>query len=70
MGLVLSRKPGETINIGADITVTVLYVKGDQVKINIEAPRSVVVDRAEIAVRKQAERDALKQLLAQKEVQS
>ena len=52
MALVLTRRPGETLCIGDDITVTVVEVNGKQVKISIEAPREVSVDRAEIRERK------------------
>lgn len=46
--LVLTRKTSESIVIGNDITVTVLEVRGDQVRIGIDAPRSVQVHREEI----------------------
>ncbi|MGA8257265.1 MAG: carbon storage regulator CsrA [Nocardioides sp.] len=46
--LVLSRRIGESVVIGDDITVTVLDVRGDVVRIGIEAPRSVAVNRAEL----------------------
>ena len=46
--LVLSRKPGESIVIGNDIVVTVLEVRGDQIRVCIDAPRSVAVNRKEI----------------------
>ncbi|HEY4531793.1 MAG TPA: carbon storage regulator CsrA [Kurthia sp.] len=46
--LVLSRKVGESIMIGDDIKVKVIAVDGDQVKLGIEAPRSVKVDREEV----------------------
>jgi carbon storage regulator len=47
--LVLSRKPGERIMIGSDITITVLAVKGSSVRIGIEAPDDVRVLRSELA---------------------
>lgn len=47
--LILTRKPGQTINIGDDIKVTVMEVNGMQVKIGIDAPRDVAVVREEIA---------------------
>ena len=46
--LALSRKQGESIMVGSDIEITVLEVKGDQVKIGISAPKSVPVYRKEI----------------------
>ena len=55
--LILTRKDGESLNIGDDVVVTVLEVRGDQVKVGIDAPRDVAVDREEIHYRKQAEID-------------
>jgi len=46
--LVLTRKEGETIHIGSDIVVNVLQLRGNQVKIGIEAPKIVDVHRGEI----------------------
>lgn len=46
--LVLSRKLGESIVIGDDIVLTVVEVRGDQVRLGIDAPRSVSVHRKEI----------------------
>ncbi len=46
--LALSRKQGESIVIGNNIKITVLEVKGDQIKIGIDAPKSVPVYRNEI----------------------
>jgi carbon storage regulator len=46
--LVLSRKQGESVVIGNDILVTVLEVRGDQIRLGIDAPRSVSVHREEI----------------------
>jgi carbon storage regulator len=46
--LVLSRRTGESINIGDDIVVTVLEVRGDVVRVGIDAPRSVRVHREEV----------------------
>ena len=46
--LVLSRRVGESVVIGDDVTLTVLEVRGDVVRIGIDAPRSVKVHRAEL----------------------
>jgi carbon storage regulator len=47
--LVLSRKPGEKLVIGDGVTITVLGVKGRQVRVGIEAPETVCVLRGELA---------------------
>ena len=46
--LILTRRVGETVMIGDDVTVTVLGVKGNQVRIGVNAPRDVAVHREEI----------------------
>lgn len=46
--LVLSRKPGEKIVLGSEITVTVIEIKGNHVRIGIEAPGDVRILRAEL----------------------
>ena len=46
--LILSRKVDEQIKIGNDITVTIIEVRGEQVKIGVEAPKSVKVFREEV----------------------
>lgn len=48
--LVLTRKPKESIVIGDDIEITIVEIRGDQVRIGIEAPRSLAVFRKEIYV--------------------
>ncbi len=50
--LVLTRRTGEAIVIDANIRLTVVSVKGDRIRIGIEAPPSVVVDRQEIHERR------------------
>jgi carbon storage regulator len=52
--LILTRKVGESINIGDDITITILGVSGQQVRIGINAPKDVAVHREEIYQRIQA----------------
>ena len=46
--LILTRRVGETLMIGDDIAVTVLGVKGGQVRVGVNAPRDVIVHREEI----------------------
>ncbi|MDD5036195.1 MAG: carbon storage regulator CsrA [Methylococcaceae bacterium] len=46
--LILTRRVGETLMIGDDVTVTVLGVKGNQVRIGVNAPKDVSVHREEI----------------------
>ena len=55
--LILTRIVGEKIKIGDDISLTVLGVQGNQVRIGIEAPREVSVHREEIYNRIEAEKD-------------
>jgi carbon storage regulator len=50
--LILSRRIDESLVIGTDITVTVLGIKGQQIRLGISAPRDVVIDRAEVHRRK------------------
>ena len=56
--LILTRRPDESIVLGGDVTVTVLEIKGGVVRLGIDAPRDVRVDREEIALRRRAEREA------------
>ncbi|MFS0827629.1 carbon storage regulator CsrA [Pseudomonas phoenicis] len=53
--LILTRKAGETIVINDNIRVTVLQVKGNQIRIGVEAPADVAVHRSEIHERIKAE---------------
>jgi carbon storage regulator len=50
--LILARRPNESLVIGNNITLTVIGIKGNQVRLGISAPRDVVVDRAEVHQRK------------------
>ncbi|WP_299084954.1 carbon storage regulator CsrA [uncultured Paraglaciecola sp.] len=54
--LVLTRRIGETLMIGDDVTVQVLGVKGNQVRMGIVAPNDIAVDREEIYIKKQQEK--------------
>jgi carbon storage regulator len=46
--LVLTRKSGEAINVGDEITVTVLEIKGNQVRLGIQAPLTIAIHRKEL----------------------
>jgi len=56
--LILTRRVGETVMIGSDVTVTVLGVKGNQVRVGVNAPRDVAVHREEIFERIKREQQA------------
>jgi carbon storage regulator len=57
--LILTRRVEETLLIGDNITVTVLGVKGNQVRLGVTAPRDMPVDREEIRERKDADKRAM-----------
>jgi carbon storage regulator len=59
--LVLSRERGETVNIGDEIEVTVIDIRGDKVRLGVSAPRHVAVHRKEVyeAIKRQQQQQEL-----------
>jgi carbon storage regulator len=55
--IILTRRNGETLKIGDDISVTVLGIKGNQVRLGVDAPKDVDVHREEIFLRIKSESD-------------
>jgi len=58
--LILSRNPGESLHIGDSITVRILSVRGDRVRLGVDAPRAMEVHREEVVqrIRRRAEQPA------------
>jgi carbon storage regulator len=54
--LILTRRQSESLRIGDDVTITILGLKGNQVRVGINAPKNVAVHREEIYERIRAER--------------
>ncbi len=54
--LILTRRVGETLMVGDEITITILGVKGNQVRVGINAPRKISVHRKEIYIKIRNER--------------
>ena len=59
--LVLTRRANQSIVIGADVTVTVLEIRGDQIRLGITAPRDVTVHREEVWLELQRNADSVEQ---------
>jgi carbon storage regulator len=62
--LILTRRSGESVMIGNDVTVTVLDIKGRQVRVGIRAPKNVAVHRKEVfeRIEREKQRDSDKEL--------
>lgn len=56
--LILTRRVGETLMVGDNVSLTVLGVKGNQVRIGVNAPKEIAVHREEIYLRIQKEKEA------------
>lgn len=62
--LVLSSKRNDTIVVGPDVTITVLEIRGDKVRLGVEAPEDVEVDRSEVRARKRRHTDGELEVMA------
>ena len=56
--LILTRRPGEKLVIGEDVTITVMSIKGNQVRIGIDAPADIQIHREEVYLRILKEQEA------------
>ena len=65
--LILTRRVGETLMVGDDVTITVLGVRGNQVRIGVNAPRRVAVHREEIYQRIRKEEEEERELFEDRE---
>lgn len=59
--LILTRRVGETLMVGDDVSITVLGIKGSQVRVGVNAPKTISVHREEIYQRIQQEKEAEEQ---------
>lgn len=62
--LILTRRKGEVIQIGPDIEITIAEIRGDQVKIGIQAPQNIEIHRKEVYLQIQAENEAASEAIA------
>jgi len=60
--LILMRRPGETICVGDDVTITILGIERNRVRLGVKAPRDITVDRQEVAERKRLGIEPLKRV--------